>query len=91
MKASEQLNLVAPAIPVETETTDISFVEIPCCPEVEVGVFYFNYSRTLSKRLAGLLFSAYHETPSYRTFGGFINEALRDSIEEIFKDINRKI
>ena len=32
-----------------------------------------------------------HETPSYRTFGYFINEVLRDSIEEIFKDINRKI
>ena len=32
-----------------------------------------------------------HEPPSYRTFGYFINEVLRDSIEEIFKDINRKI
>ena len=32
-----------------------------------------------------------HETPSYRTFGYFINEVLGDSIEEIFNDINRKI
>ena len=31
------------------------------------------------------------ETPSYRTFGYFINEVLNDSIEEIFADINRKI
>ena len=35
MKASGQLNLAAPAIPAETETTDISFVEIPCCPAEE--------------------------------------------------------
>lgn len=32
-----------------------------------------------------------HETPSYRTFGYFINEVLGDSIEEIFSDINQKI
>lgn len=32
-----------------------------------------------------------HETPSYRTFGYFINEVLGDSIEEIFSDINKKI
>lgn len=32
-----------------------------------------------------------HETPSYRTFGYFINEILADSIEEIFNDINKKI
>ena len=32
-----------------------------------------------------------HETPSYRTFGYFINEVLKGSIEEIFNDINRKI
>ena len=32
-----------------------------------------------------------HETPSYRTFGYFINEVLGDSIEEIFHDINQKI
>lgn len=32
-----------------------------------------------------------HETPSYRTFGYFINEVIDDSIEEIFNDINRKI
>ena len=31
------------------------------------------------------------ETPSYRTFGYFINEVMNDSIEEIFADINRKI
>ncbi len=31
------------------------------------------------------------ETPSYRTFGYFINEVLNDSVEEIFADINRKI
>ena len=31
------------------------------------------------------------ETPSYRTFGYFINEILNDSIEEIFSDINHKI
>ena len=29
--------------------------------------------------------------PSYRTFGYFINEVLKGSIEEIFNDINRKI
>ena len=32
-----------------------------------------------------------HETPSYRTFGYFINEILGDSIEKIFNDINKKI
>lgn len=32
-----------------------------------------------------------YKTPSYRTFGYFINEILADSIEEIFKDINQKI
>ena len=32
-----------------------------------------------------------HATPSYRTFGYFINEVLSDSIEEIFCDINKKI
>lgn len=31
-----------------------------------------------------------HQTPSYRTFGYFINEVLADSIEEIFQDINKK-
>lgn len=32
-----------------------------------------------------------HETPSYRTFSYFINDVLKDSIEEAFKDINQKI
>ena len=32
-----------------------------------------------------------HQTPSYRTFGYFINEVLADSIKEIFRDINKKI
>ena len=32
-----------------------------------------------------------HQTPSYRTFGYFINEILSESIEEIFCDINKKI
>lgn len=32
-----------------------------------------------------------HQTPSYRTFGYFINEVLRDSIEDIFADINHAI
>ena len=32
-----------------------------------------------------------HQTPTYRTFGYFINEVLKDSIEEIFNDINQKI
>ena len=32
-----------------------------------------------------------HKTPSYRTFGYFINEILSDSIEDIFCDINKKI
>ena len=32
-----------------------------------------------------------HETPSYRTFGYFINKILADSIEDIFNDINKKI
>ena len=31
------------------------------------------------------------ETPSYRTFGYFINEVLSDSIEDIFADINHAI
>ena len=31
------------------------------------------------------------ETPSYRTFGYFINEILSENIEEIFSDINQKI
>ena len=32
-----------------------------------------------------------HQTPSYRTFGYFINEVLQDKIENIFNDINRVI
>lgn len=32
-----------------------------------------------------------HKTPSYRTFGRFINEVLTDKIEEISKEINHKI
>lgn len=32
-----------------------------------------------------------NETPSYRTFGYFINEVLNNSIEDIFNDINQKI
>lgn len=32
-----------------------------------------------------------HETPSYRTFGFFINNVLNDSIEDIFGDINTRI
>ena len=31
------------------------------------------------------------QTPSYRTFGYFINEVLSDSIEQIFYDINKAI
>ena len=31
------------------------------------------------------------KTPSYRTFGYFINEVLADSIEEIFLDVNQAI
>lgn len=31
------------------------------------------------------------ETPSYRTFGYFINEILKNSVEEIFSDINHAI
>ena len=31
------------------------------------------------------------EKPSYRTFGYFINEILKDSIEDIFAEINRSI
>lgn len=30
-----------------------------------------------------------HQTPSYRTFGYFINEILQDKIENIFNDINQ--
>ena len=30
-----------------------------------------------------------HQTPSYRTFGYFINEVLQDKIENIFNDINQ--
>lgn len=32
-----------------------------------------------------------HQTPSYRTFGYFINEVLADNIENIFNDINHAI
>lgn len=32
-----------------------------------------------------------HQTPSYRTFGYFINEILADSIEDIFCDVNKRI
>lgn len=32
-----------------------------------------------------------HQTPSYRTFGYFINEILQDKIEDIFHDINHVI
>lgn len=32
-----------------------------------------------------------HETPSYRTFGYFINEVLGSSVETIFRDISRAI
>lgn len=32
-----------------------------------------------------------HQTPSYRTFGYFINEILAENIEDIFCDINKRI
>ena len=32
-----------------------------------------------------------HQTPSYRTFGYFIENVLKSSIEELFKDINKAI
>ena len=32
-----------------------------------------------------------HQTPSYRTFGYFINEILQDKVENIFNDINHAI
>ena len=32
-----------------------------------------------------------YETPSYRSFGNFINEELNNSIEEIFKAVNEYI
>ncbi len=32
-----------------------------------------------------------HQTPTYRTFGYFINEVLGDSIEDIFYDINQTL
>ncbi len=32
-----------------------------------------------------------HATPSYRTFGYFINNALKPSIEKLFEDINKMI
>ena len=32
-----------------------------------------------------------HATPSYRTFGYFINDVLKPSIEDLFADINKKI
>ena len=32
-----------------------------------------------------------HRTPSYRTFGYFINEILQDKVENIFNDINHAI
>ena len=32
-----------------------------------------------------------HKMPSYRTFGYFINEILKPSVEELFSDINKKI
>ena len=32
-----------------------------------------------------------NRTPSYRTFGYFINEILQDKIENIFNDINHAI
>lgn len=32
-----------------------------------------------------------HETPSYRTFGYFIENMLKPSVEELFSDINKKI
>ena len=32
-----------------------------------------------------------HQTPSYRTYGYFINEVLQDQIENIFNDINQAI
>lgn len=31
------------------------------------------------------------QTPSYRTFGYFINDVLKPSVEELFSDINKKI
>lgn len=32
-----------------------------------------------------------HDTPSYRTFGYFINEVIADSVEDLFHDINKVI
>lgn len=35
MKASAPMNLSEVTVPAEAETTDISFVELPCCPAAE--------------------------------------------------------
>ena len=35
MKASTPMNLSEVTVPAEAETTDISFVELPCCPAAE--------------------------------------------------------
>lgn len=32
-----------------------------------------------------------HDTPSYRTFGYFINNIMKPSVEDLFSDINKKI
>ena len=32
-----------------------------------------------------------HATPSYRTFGYFINDVIKPSVEQLFADINKKI
>lgn len=38
MKASAPMNLSEVTVPAEAETTDISFVELPCCPAAEKDV-----------------------------------------------------
>ena len=38
MKESVPINLSEVTVPVEAETTDISFVEFPCCPAAEKDV-----------------------------------------------------
>ena len=47
--------------------------------------------KTTAKSISDSCLSSITDSPSYRTFGYFINEVLQDKIENIFNDINQAI
>jgi hypothetical protein len=70
-------------------------------PAHVTGRIRYNPTSMLKTILFGFMTNGYislrfmylmdHETPSYRTFGYFIENMIKPSVEELFSDINKKI